>query len=72
MNEDRNQDRSPKQQAKPKRSVPWRQDLNPTPAASQNVGQPSDAAVEAEWTAFHLRKRGLDSGAVNEGEGNDE
>jgi len=66
MNEDRNQDRLPKQQAKRKHPDPWQQDLNPGHLAGQNIGQQSDAAVEAEWTAFHLRKRGLDLGAVND------
>jgi len=68
MNEDRNQDRFPKQQEKRKHPDPWQQDLNPNPLAGQNIGQQSDAAIEAEWTAFHLRKRGLDLGGVNDEE----
>jgi hypothetical protein len=68
MNEDRNQDRAPKQQAKHKHPPDWQPDLNPDRLAGQNIGQPSDARVESEWTAFHLRKRGLDLGAVNDEE----
>jgi hypothetical protein len=34
----------------------------------QDIGQVSDAQVDAEWTAFHLRKRGLDPTIVNEAE----
>ena len=68
MNEDRTQDRFPKQQAKPKHPPEWEQDLNPNHLAGQNIGQGSDAQVESEWTAFHLRKRGLDLGGVNDAE----
>ena len=68
MNEDRNQDRFPKQQAKQNHPPEWQQDLNPNHLAGQNIGQESDARVESEWTAFHLRKRGLDLGGVNDEE----
>jgi hypothetical protein len=68
MNEDRNQGRVPKQQAKQQHPPEWEQDLNPNRLSGQNIGQQSDAAVEAEWTAFHLRKRGMDLGAVNDEE----
>lgn len=68
MNEDRNQDRFPKQQAKQKHPPEWQQDLNPNHLSGQNIGQESDARVNAEWTAFHLRKRGLDLGGVNDEE----
>jgi hypothetical protein len=68
MNEDRNQDRFPKQQAKRKHPSEWEQDLNPNHLSGQNIGPPSDARVEAEWTAFHLRKRGLDLNGVNDEE----
>jgi hypothetical protein len=68
MNEDRNQDRFPRQQARQKHPPEWQPDLNPSHLAGQNAGQPSDAQVDAEWTAFHLRKRGLDLGGVNDEE----
>ena len=59
MNEDRNQDRFPKQQARQKHPDEWQQDLNPNHLAGQNIGPESDARPEAEYTAFHLRKAGL-------------
>ena len=65
MNEDRDQDRFTKPRARDKRRPEWRQDLHPKHLPRQNVGQVSDARVNAEWTAFHLRKRGLDLGGVN-------
>ena len=65
MSEDRNQDQFSKPQAKQKRPPEWQPDLNPNHRAGQNIAQPSDARVQAEWTAFHLRKRGMDLGAVN-------
>jgi hypothetical protein len=65
MNEDREQDRSIRRRATQKRPPEWRQDLNPERPPGQNAGQVSDARVNAEWTAFHLRKRGHDPGAVN-------
>jgi hypothetical protein len=68
MNEDRNQNRFPKQQAKRTHPPEWEQDLNPSHLSGQNIGPPSDARVEAEWTAFHLRKRGLDLNGVNDEE----
>lgn len=68
MNEDRNQNRFPKQQANTNHPPEWRQDLNPNHLSGQNIGQVSDARVNAEWTAFHLRKRGLDLGGVNDEE----
>ncbi len=66
MNEDRNQDRFPKQQEKEKHPPAWEQDLNPDHLSGQNIGQASVARVKSEWTAFHLRKRGLDLGGVND------
>ena len=66
MNEDREQDRVPKQQAKQKRPPDWQPDLNPNQRGGQKIGQQSDARINEEWTAFHLRKRGLDGGAVND------
>jgi len=65
MNEDRDQDRFTKPRARDKRRPEWRQDLHPKHLPRQSVGQVSDARVNAEWTAFHLRKRGLDLGGVN-------
>jgi hypothetical protein len=59
MNEDRNQDRFPKQQEKQKHPDEWQRDLNPNYLAGQNVGQTSRAQVIEEGTAFHLRKRGM-------------
>ena len=58
MNEDRNQDRFPKQQARQKHPDEWQQDLNPSHLAGQNIGRASDVRTEPERTAFHLRKRG--------------
>jgi hypothetical protein len=55
----------PKQQAKQKHPPDWQPDLNPDHLAGQNIGQVSDERVNAEWSAFHLRKRGLDLGGVN-------
>jgi hypothetical protein len=60
MNEDRNQDRQPKQQARQKHPDEWQQDLNPTHLAGQNIGPASETGTEREWTAFHLRKRGAE------------
>jgi hypothetical protein len=68
MNEDRNPDRIPKPPVRRKRPVPWQQDLHPTRPSGRDLGRQSDAQIESEWTAFHLRKRGLDSAAVNEEE----
>jgi hypothetical protein len=66
MNEGRNQGRFPKPQATRKHPDPWQPDLNPDHQAGQNIGQPTDARIDAEWTAFHLRKRGIDLGGVND------
>lgn len=68
MNEDRNQDRFPKQQAKRTQPPEWEPDLNPNRLAGQNIGELSDEQVASQWTAFHLRKRGLDLGGVNDEE----
>ena|SRR5688572_12836734 len=65
MNEDHNQDPVTKPPARDKRRPEWRQDLNPNHSSRQNGGQVSDARVNAEWTAFHQRKRGVDLGGVN-------
>src|SRR5918995_5816709 len=58
MNEDRNQDRTSKQQARQKHPDRWQQDLNPNHLAGQNIGLDSDRRETVELTAFHLRKRG--------------
>src|SRR4051812_22695042 len=60
MNEDRNQDRFPKQQARQKHPDEWQQDLNPNHLAGQNVGTEAAAGHTSERTAFHLRKNGMD------------
>ena len=65
MNEDRDQDRFTKPPAGDKRRPEWRQDLSPDHLSRQKVGQVSDARVNAEWTAYHLRKRGLDLSGLN-------
>lgn len=57
MNEDRNQDRQPKQQARQKHPDEWQRDLNPAPMAGQNIGD-AEPGADSETTAFHLRKRG--------------
>ena len=67
MNEDRNRDRISKTQTRRKRPIPWKHDLNPNPQSGPNTGRQSDAQIKSEWTAFHLRKRGLDSSCVNTG-----
>jgi len=59
MNEDRNQDRHPKQQARQKHPDEWQQDLNPNHMAGQNIGT-LESSEDHELTAFHLRKRGRD------------
>ena len=58
MNEDRNQDRTPKQQARQKHPDEWQEDLNPNHLAGQNIGQESEERERTDMTAFHLRKRG--------------
>ena len=60
MNEDRNQDRTPKQQARQKHPDEWQKDLNPNHLAGQNIGQESDEQERTDVTAFHLRKRGYE------------
>jgi hypothetical protein len=60
MNEDRNQDRTPKQQARQKHPDEWQQDLNPNHLAGQNIGQESDQRERTDMTAFQLRKRGYE------------
>jgi hypothetical protein len=58
MNEDRNQNRFPKQQEKRKHPDDRQRDLNPNHLAGQNIGPASDARVAESGTAFHLRRRG--------------
>jgi hypothetical protein len=59
MNEDRNQDRFPKQQERQKHPDEWQRDLNPNHLAGQNIGPASEARVAEEGNALHLRKRGV-------------
>ena len=68
MNENRNQDRFPKQQAQQKHPDEWRRDLNPNHLAGQNIGGASDVGTQPEQTAFHLRKAGLDLGRIHDEE----
>jgi hypothetical protein len=68
MNEDRNQDRTPLQQARPKHPDEWQRDLNPDHLAGQNIGQASDAVTATERTAFHLRKAGHELRGIDDEE----
>ena len=65
MSESRNQDRAPKQRETRTRPPEWEADLHPNHHAGQKVGEQSDERIEAEWEAFHLRKRGMDLGGMN-------
>ena len=65
MTDERKQDRVPRQPARPKSQPDWEQDLDPHPPGEQ-IARESEARIQAEWNAFHLRKRGMDPGAVNE------
>lgn len=67
MDEDRSLDRPSKQGAGGKRPPQRQGDLTPN-LSRQDIGQVSDAQLDAEWTAIHLRKRGLDPTVVNDGE----
>jgi hypothetical protein len=68
MNEDRNQDRTPLQQAKQKHPDEWQRDLNPNHLAGQNIGQPSDDVVNVDRTAWHLRKNGHELRGIDDEE----
>lgn len=68
MNENRNQDRVPKQQARQTHPDEWQADLNPDHMAGQNIGPPTDTGSEPDRTAFHLRKAGLDLGPLDDEE----
>jgi hypothetical protein len=68
MNENRNQDRFPKQQAQQKHPDEWQRDLNPDHLAGQNIGVASEDRSEPAQTAFHLRRRGLDFGGIHDEE----
>ena len=57
MNEDRNQDRQPKQQERQKHPDEWQRDLNPAHMAGQNIGG-DEVGDDGGTTAFHLRRRG--------------
>jgi hypothetical protein len=67
MNNDRNQGRAVSPQAEQKHSDEWQRDLNPDHLAGQNIGIESSGnrAVEPV-TAFHLRKRGMDVGPLDD------
>jgi len=59
MNEDRNQDRFPRQQARQQHPDEWQRDLNPDHMAGQNIGSPEPGIDDpSHRTAFHLRKQG--------------
>jgi hypothetical protein len=60
MNENRNQDRTVKPQARQKHPDEFERDLNPNHLAGQNIGAQSDVRGGTEETAFHLRKRGFE------------
>jgi hypothetical protein len=68
MNENRNQDRTPLQQAQQKHPDEWQRDLNPNHLAGQNIGSDSESRHDRERTAFHLRKAGLDLGGIDDEE----
>jgi len=51
MNENRNQDRSPKQQAQQKHPDEWQRDLNPDHLAGQNV-VPAGARLQQGATTY--------------------
>ena len=62
--EDGEQDRNAKSRSRAK-PAPRRYELD-AGQPRQDIGQVSDAQLDAEWTAFHLRKRGLDPTIVND------
>jgi hypothetical protein len=69
MNNDRNQGRAVQPQAEQKHPEEWQRDLNPNHLAGQNIGTGSDnARMEDPITAFHLRKRGVDLGPLDDEE----
>ena len=68
MNENRNQDRRPIQQAVVKHPDEWQRDLNPDHMAGQNVGMASEAHTPADRTAFNLRKQGWELGTLDDNE----
>jgi hypothetical protein len=68
MNSNRNQGATPLQQERVKHPDEWQRDLNPGHLAGQNIGSASEAATQAERTAFHLRKAGLDFGGIDDAE----
>jgi hypothetical protein len=68
MNENRNQDRHPPQQATVKHPDEWQGDLNPNHMAGQNVGVLSDIETRGDRTAFNLRKQGCELGSLDDNE----
>ena len=68
MNENRNQDRHPRQQATIKHPEEWQPDLNPNHLAGQNIGIDSDIETRTDRTAFNLRKKGWELGNLDDNE----
>jgi hypothetical protein len=68
MNDDRNQDRRPLQQATIKHPEEWQRDLNPNHLAGQNIGVASDIETHGDRTAFNLRKVGWELGNLDDNE----
>ena len=66
MNENRNQGRKLEPQAEQKHPDELQRDLNPHHLAGQNIGPAADAAESTDRTAFNLRKRGMDVGALDD------
>jgi hypothetical protein len=68
MNENRNQDRHPRQQATVSHPDEWQRDLNPHHLAGQNIGMASDIETRGDRTAFNLRKQGWQPGDLDDNE----
>jgi hypothetical protein len=68
MNENRNQNRHPKQQAATQHPEEWRRDLNPNHLAGQNIGVLSDEKTRGDRTAFNVRKQGWVVGDLDDNE----
>src|SRR5687767_4657133 len=68
MNENRNQDRHPRQQASVTHPDEWQKDLNPNHLAGQNIGVLSDVEARGDRTAFNLRKQGWELGSLDDNE----
>jgi hypothetical protein len=68
MNENRNQDRHPRQQATVKHPDGWQQDLNPNHLAGQNIGLASELETRSDRTALTIRKQGWALGNLDDSE----